>query len=117
MHSAPQKPKALNSGMQRLTGVHAIRIFASVFGNKGIETVKRSYYNVYGKTHSNGEALGYLETAISGYAVEYSGDIELNAFRNAVKATKFKEIIPEVIAKSLTGDSEFVTEFISLLRS
>ena len=114
----------LNSGMYfastNAEGIAAHEyghIFAYVFGNKGLETAKRAYYNVYGKTLSNGEALGYLETAISGYAVEYSGDIELDAFSNAVKATKFKEIIPEVIAKSLTDDSEFVTEFISLLRS
>lgn len=91
-------------------------IFASVFGNKGLETAKRAYYNVYGKTLSDGEVLSYLETAISEYAVEYSGDIERDAFKNAVKATKFKEIIPEVIAKSRTDDSEFVTEFIRLLR-
>ena len=91
-------------------------IFASVFGNKGLETAKRAYYNVYGKTLSDGEVLSYLETAISEYAVEYSGDIERDAFKNAVKATKFKEIIPEVIAKSQTDDSEFVTEFIRLLR-
>lgn len=91
-------------------------IFASVFGNKGLETAKRAYYNVYGKTLSDSEALRYLETTISGYAVEYSGDIERDAFRNSVKATKFKEIIPEVIAKSQSDDSEFVTEFIRLLR-
>ena len=91
-------------------------IFASVFGNKGLETAKRAYYNIYGKTLSDGEVLNYLETAISEYAVEYSGDIERDAFKKAVKATKFKEIIPEVIAKSQTDDSEFVTEFIRLLR-
>ena len=91
-------------------------IFASVFGNKGLETAKRAYYNVFGKTLSDSEALRFLETAISGYAVEYSGDIERDALKNSVKATKFKEIIPEVIAKSQSDDSEFVTEFIRLLR-
>lgn len=91
-------------------------IFASVFGNKRLETAKRAYYNVYGKTLSGGEVLSYLGTAISEYAAEYSGDIDRDAFKNAVKTTKFKEIIPEVIAKSQTDDSEFVTEFIRLLR-
>ena len=91
-------------------------IFASVFGNKRLETAKRAYYNVYGKTLSDGEVLSYLGTAISEYAVEYSSDIDRDAFKNAVKATKFKEIIPEVIAKSQTEDSELVTEFIRLLR-
>lgn len=32
-------------------------IFASVFGNKRLETAKRAYYNVYGKTLSDGEVL------------------------------------------------------------
>ena len=113
----------LNSGMYfAATNVEGIsaheygHIFASIFGNKGLETTKKAYYNVYGKTLSDGEALSYLETAISEYAIEYSGDIELDAFKNSVKATKFREIIPEVIAKSQTDDSEFVTEFIRLLR-
>lgn len=95
-------------------------IFLHLFsGTRGLK-LPREHAIVYTETLSEyvsyGEVLSYLETAISEYAVEYSGDIERDAFKNAVKATKFKEIIPEVIAKSRTDDSEFVTEFIRLLR-
>lgn len=97
-------------------GIHEyMHIFVSEQGNKGLEIAKQAYYNISGKMLSDGEALEFLETNISGYATEYNGDIDRDVVKNSVKATKYTEIIPEVITKSETKGSEFITEFIRLL--
>lgn len=78
-------------------------VFMYEKGNKGIEISCKVYYNMNGKKIDIDNMLVYLEDNISSYSV-------------IVEKQKYKEIIPEVLAKHNSNPDEFTKLFIKLLK-
>ena len=78
-------------------------VFTMIKGNKGIEIAKRAYYNTYSRACTNEEIIDFLRENISMYCVTQHG-------------TKFKEIIPEVLAKHNSSSDDFTAAFVELLK-
>lgn len=78
-------------------------VFTLIKGNKGIDISKKAYYNVFGKACSDEEIIDFLRDNVSMYCVVQYG-------------AKFKEIIPEILAKHNSNSDAFTSEFIRLLK-
>ena len=91
--------------------VHEVgHIISGQYGEKGLEIAQKTYYNIYMKEASNDEILSYLYNNVSQYSVA------IRETRNRrPKATSYKEITPEILAKNKTNPDEFTKEFIQLL--
>lgn len=59
------------------------------------------------------EILDFLEENISSYSTTYYGGLRNKGYCNQ---KKYKEIIPEVLAKHSNSPNEFTSEFIRLLK-
>lgn len=88
-------------------------IIADARGNRGLEFAKKAYYNLTKIDANWGEILDFLEENISSYSTTYYGELSNKSYRNQ---KKFKEIIPEVLAKHNSSPNEFTSEFIRLLK-
>lgn len=79
-------------------------IYTQIKGNKGLEIAAKAYYNVFGENVSNKDLLAFLYEHVSPYSVQLSGK------------NKYKEIIPEILAKNNSQASNFTDEFVKLLK-
>lgn len=79
-------------------------IYTQIKGNKGLEIAAKAYYNVFGESVSNRDLLAFLYEHVSPYSVQLSGK------------NKYKEIIPEILAKNNSQASNFTDEFVKLLK-
>ncbi len=87
-------------------------VVSSIVGNKGVDIAQQAYYNVYGDMLSVDEVLSYLQNNISEYAVTYLGIGRKRS--NDLK--KYQEIIPEVLAKHNSSETQFTKEFVAILK-
>lgn len=82
-------------------------------GNKGLEIARKAYYNVFGNEADIDEVLDYLDRNVSPYSVSVDSETGKSLVFNA---KKYKEIIPEVLAKENSHSDKFTKEFVSLLK-
>ena len=78
-------------------------VFTALKGNKGIEFAKEAYYNTFNEVCTDEKIVEYLRGHVSMYCVALSG-------------AKFKEIIPEILAKHNSSADRFTSEFVKLLK-
>lgn len=81
-------------------------------GNSGIEIAMQAYYNIYEENISVDDVILYLAANISEYAVILPGMRE----NQKITVKRYKEVIPEVLAKHNSNPNDFTTEFVSLLK-
>jgi len=74
-------------------------------GNKGIDFARKAYYNVFRESISDADLVMFLYEHVSEYAVQTSSG-----------KNKFKEIVPEILAKNNSNASEFTEAFVELLK-
>ena len=79
-------------------------IYTQIKGNKGLEIAAKAYYNIFGENVSTKDLLAFLYDHVSPYSVQLSGK------------NKYKEIIPEILAKNNSQASTFTDEFVKLLK-
>lgn len=93
-------------------------LLTRVVGSKGIDICKKAYYNIHRREMSDSEVLYFLEENVSKYSVRYGGDYAKDLAKGSIKAEKYYEIIPEVLAKrnSNSEEMEFINEFIRILK-
>lgn len=89
-------------------------LIASVKGERGLELARKAYYNIYKEEVTIDETLLYLSENVSQYSITYHGSREDQEYR--FNAKRFKEIIPEVLAKNSADDTDFTREFLRLLK-
>ena len=82
-------------------------------GEKGLETAKKAYYNLFGKEPDTDTMLRYLKDHVSTYATEPPKRL---ALEDTAPIKRYKEIIPEILAKHRTSPDEYTGEFIRLLK-
>lgn len=82
-------------------------------GNKGVEIAQKACYNIFGKNLDIGDILKVLRREVSPYSTTYY------AKRNspfAFDSSRYKEIIPEILAKNSFGKNELTVEFVKILK-
>lgn len=96
------------------TAVHEMgHIISDVIGNRGIELTQKAYYNIYKEQLNENDVIDFLEKNISIYAIKYHGNLD---DPRGINVKKFKEIIPEVLAKDNSNSDDFTREFVKLLK-
>ena len=88
-------------------------VIAGAKGNKGIEIVQKACYNVFTQNPEMKDVLKLLRREISPYSATYYAKGKETLFFDP---KRYKEIIPEVLAKNNSRPSDFTTEFIRILR-
>lgn len=73
-------------------------------GNKSLDFAKVAYYNVFREDVSDSDLIMFLFEHVSAYSVQTN------------KNKKYKEVIPEILAKNNSDSSEFTKEFVRLLK-
>ena len=101
------------SKVENIVVHEAGHIVSSVYGEKGIALAKEAYYNIYKKRLSNDTIVEYLADNISLYSTDYSGTKEDFIYRYNPK--KYREITPEILAKSMEEQTPFISEYKKLL--
>ena len=67
------------------------------------QAAKEAYYNTFNEVCTDEKIVEYLRGHVSMYCVALSG-------------AKFKEIIPEILAKHNSSADRFTSEFVKLLK-
>ena len=88
-------------------------IFLTAKGNKGLEIAQKAYYNVFGKEASVDEVLEYLYSEVSTYSISFEAE---SGKSQVFHQKRYKEIIPEVLAKNNSKPDGFTEEFVDLLK-
>lgn len=88
-------------------------VFSAFKTNKGLEIAGKAYYNIFGKEADDDTVLEYLYCNISQYSIYLKKENNKNALFNR---RKYKEIIPEVLAKHNANPDNFTEEFIKILK-
>ena len=87
-------------------------VLQKVYGNKGLDISKKTYYNIFEKLPNTSEMLDHLEETISEYTIFVDEDKKDKSFNPKY----ITELIPEMFSKNTTNPDEFTTEFIRLLK-
>ena len=94
-------------------GIHEMgHVISLKYGEKGIDIARKTYYNIYKEEITNKELLKYLKNNVSSYSI-FLPDQYINKPFNA---KRFKEIVPEILAKDKTNPDDFTSEFVKLLK-
>ena len=88
-------------------------IFTTLNGNKGLEISGKAYYNVFGEIVDDDEMIVYLATNISPYSISQKTK---KGKTGQFNRKKYKEIIPEILAKNNSDPDKFTREFVELLK-
>lgn len=73
-------------------------------GNKSLDIAKNAYYNVFRENITDSDLIMFLFEHVSAYSVQTN------------KNKKYKEVIPEILAKNNSDASEYTKEFVRLLK-
>ena len=87
--------------------------FLSEKGNKGLEIAQKAYYNVFGKESDIDGILEYLHGNVSQYSIAFDPD---QGKSQMFHQKRYKEVIPEVMAKHNSNPDGFTEEFVDLLK-
>lgn len=90
-------------------------IISSIYGDKGLDIAKETYYNIYNKSVSDSEICQYLFKNVS----QYSSDEHevIKGTINVRHITTYPEITPEVLSKNMYGKKdEFSAEYVRILK-
>ena len=88
-------------------------VLANIKGNRGIEIARKACYNLYGRDFETDELLDFLRSNVSVYSTTYA------AKKNgplSYDPKRFKEILPEVLAKNNSSTNDFTSEFLKVLK-
>lgn len=88
-------------------------VITAAKGNKGVEIAQKACYNIFGENLDMGDILKILRREVSPYSTTYY------AKRNspfAFDSSRYKEIIPEILAKNSFGQNELTVEFVKILK-
>lgn len=88
-------------------------VIAAAKGNRGIEIARKACYNIYKRDFNVDEVLRYLDKEVSQYATTYYAKGKEKMFFDP---KRYKEIIPEMLAKNNSEPSGFTSEFVKLLK-
>lgn len=88
-------------------------IWASQNGNIGLEIAQKAYYNIHRKNLAEDDMLEFLFAEVSPYAISYE---KTKRDSKVFNARRYKEIIPEILAKNNAKSDAFTKEFVSLLK-
>lgn len=88
-------------------------VIASAKGNKGVEIAQKTCYNLLKENLEMGNLLKMLRVQVSPYSTTYyAKGRDMLIF----DPKRYKEIIPEVLARNNSNPSDFTAEFIRILR-
>lgn len=88
-------------------------VIAAAKGNKGVEIAQKACYNILGKNLEMGNILKLLRKEVSPYSTTYY------AKRNSLLTfdpSRYKEIIPEILAKNSLEPNELTAEVVKILK-
>ena len=88
-------------------------VFATFKCNKGLEIARMAIYNINGVETTIDEAIRYLSKNVSPYAIKFPSKNNSPQYFNI---KKYKEVIPEVLAKHNSTPDAFTSEFVRLLK-
>ena len=88
-------------------------VIANIKGNRGIEIARKACYNLYGREFETDELLDFLRSNVSIYSTTYTAKKKGYL---SYDPKRFKEIIPEVLAKNNCNANDFVAEFLNVLK-
>lgn len=88
-------------------------VFATFKCNKGLEIARMAIYNISGVETTLDEAIRYLSKNVSPYAIKFPSK---NSSPQYFDIKKYKEVIPEVLAKHNSTPDAFTSEFVRLLK-
>lgn len=87
--------------------------FAVFKCNKGLEIARRAMYNISGEETTLDATIRYLRKNVSAYSIKFPSQ---NNLPQHFDVKKYKEVIPEVLAKHNCAPDEFTSEFVRLLK-
>ena len=103
----------LSSASTSGIGIHEMgHVISLKYGEKGIDIARKTYYNIYKEKISDRELLAFLENNVSEYSTFLPEKYEGKPFA----AKRYKEVTPEILAKSKTNPDAFTEEFVRLLK-
>lgn len=83
------------------------------YGEVGLETVQKVYYNLYGKAVDMDNAVDFLYSNVSIYASE---PVERMNKNDTLEPRDFKEVIPEILSLHSAKPNDFTTAFVDTLK-
>jgi hypothetical protein len=86
---------------------------ATIKCSKGLEIARRAKYNITGTDTSLDEIIRYLRKGISAYSITFPSK---NNTPRHFDVRKYREVIPEVLAKHNCTPDDFTSEFVRLLK-
>ena len=87
--------------------------FAVFKCNKGHKIARRAMYNIFGEETTLDATIRYLRKNVSAYSIKFPSQ---NNLPQHFDVKKYKEVIPEILAKHNCAPDEFTSEFVRLLK-